>query len=122
MGDVLGYGLNFDGPCLRAQYNASQLITQREQVSMSIRTLLIQRAANFNMILDDVSITALTFGKEYTAAIEAKQVAQQEAERAKFVVEKAIQARAVYSHRPLTHVSSRIKALHCFTEVNACSC
>lgn len=74
-----------------AQYNASQLITQREQVSMAIRSLLIKRAANFNMILDDVSITALTFGKEYTAAIEAKQVAQQDAERAKFIVEKAIQ-------------------------------
>ena len=28
----------------------------------------------------------LTFSKEYTAAVEAKQVAQQEAERAKFIV------------------------------------
>ena len=36
-------------------------------------------------------LAQLTFGKEYTAAIEAKQVAQQEAERAKFVVEKALQ-------------------------------
>jgi prohibitin 2 len=43
------------------------------------------------MILDDVSITALTFGREYTAAIEAKQVAQQDAERAKFIVERARQ-------------------------------
>jgi prohibitin 2 len=33
----------------------------------------------------------LSFGREYTAAVEAKQVAQQEAERAKFVVEKAEQ-------------------------------
>ena len=74
-----------------AQYNASQLITQREQVSLAVRSQLIQRAANFNMLLDDVSITALTFGREYTAAIEAKQVAQQDAERAKFIVEKAIQ-------------------------------
>lgn len=38
-----------------------------------------------------MSITSLTFGKEFTAAIEAKQVAAQEAERAKFVVEKAEQ-------------------------------
>ena len=74
-----------------AQYNASQLITQREQVSAAVRATLIKRAAHFNMILDDVSITALTFGREYTAAIEAKQVAQQEAERAKFIVEKAVQ-------------------------------
>jgi len=41
--------------------------------------------------LDDVSITHLTFGKEYTQSIEAKQVAQQEAERAKFVVEQALE-------------------------------
>lgn len=43
------------------------------------------------MILDDVSITELSFGKEYTAAVEAKQVAQQEAQRAAFVVDRAIQ-------------------------------
>lgn len=32
--------------------------------------------------------THLTFGKEFTEAVEMKQVAQQEAERARFVVEK----------------------------------
>lgn len=74
-----------------AQYNASQLITQREAVSREIRKVLTERAANFNIALDDVSITTLTFGREFTAAIEAKQVAAQEAERAKFVVEKAEQ-------------------------------
>ena len=51
----------------------------------------MERAANFNIALDDVSIINLTFGKEFTAAIEAKQVAAQEAERAKFIVEKAEQ-------------------------------
>lgn len=39
----------------------------------------------------DVSITHLAFGREFTRAIEAKQVAQQESERAKFVVAKAEQ-------------------------------
>ena len=52
---------------------------------------MTERAAYFNIALDDVSITSLTFGKEFTAAIEAKQVAAQEAERAKFIVEKAEQ-------------------------------
>lgn len=33
----------------------------------------------------------MTFGTEYMAAIEAKQVAQQEAERAKFLVKQALQ-------------------------------
>ncbi|KVH97564.1 Band 7 protein [Cynara cardunculus var. scolymus] len=60
-------------------------------VSREIRKVLTERASHFNMALDDVSITSLTFGREFTAAIEAKQVAAQEAERAKFVVEKAEQ-------------------------------
>ena len=47
------------------------------------------RAEEFNIELEDVSITHLSFGKEFTFAVEQKQVAQQEAERAKFIVEKA---------------------------------
>ena len=50
-----------------------------------------ERAAKFNIAMDDVSITRLTFGSEFMTAIEAKQVAYQEAERAKYVVEKAEQ-------------------------------
>lgn len=37
--------------------------------------------------------THMTFGKEFTTAVEQKQIAQQDAERAKFVVEKAEQER-----------------------------
>lgn len=74
-----------------AQYNASQLLTQREMVSREIRRILTDRCMAFDIILDDVAITHLTFGKEYTAAVEAKQVAQQDAERAKFIVVKAQQ-------------------------------
>lgn len=47
------------------------------------------RAGEFFIELEDVSITHLSFGKEFTLAVEQKQVAQQEAERAKFIVEKA---------------------------------
>lgn len=69
-----------------AQYNASQLLTMREVVSRDIRRILTQRARYFNIVLDDVSITNLTFSREYTSAVEAKQVAQQDAEKAKFIV------------------------------------
>uniref|UniRef100_A0A7S4L9E4 Prohibitin n=1 Tax=Paramoeba aestuarina TaxID=180227 RepID=A0A7S4L9E4_9EUKA len=74
-----------------AQFNASQLITQREMVSLQIKEKLTDRAMDFFIILDDVSIVDLTFGDEYRAAVESKQVAQQEAERARYVVEKARQ-------------------------------
>ncbi|XP_013927002.1 PREDICTED: prohibitin-2 [Thamnophis sirtalis] len=74
-----------------AKFNASQLITQRAQVSLLIRRDLTERAKDFSLILDDVAITELSFSREYTAAVEAKQVAQQEAQRAQFLVEKAKQ-------------------------------
>lgn len=64
------------------------------------------------MALDDVSITSLTFGREFTAAIEAKQVAAQEAERAKFVVEKAEQDKrsAIIRAQVLFHVIEKKKS------------
>lgn len=98
-----------------AQFNASQLITQREMVARLVRENLSRRAARFNIVLDDVSLTVspthpssfspfnpphilltdslqhLAFSPEFTAAVEAKQVAQQEAQRAAFVVDKARQ-------------------------------
>merc|ERR1712210_282420 len=49
---------------------------------------LVTRAAQFGLILDDISITHLTFGRGFTAAVEQKQVAQQEAEKARFLVER----------------------------------
>lgn len=74
-----------------AQFNASELLTRRDVVSKQIRDSLIKRAADFHILLDDVAITHLAFSREYTAAVEAKQVAKQDAERSKYVVDKAIQ-------------------------------
>uniref|UniRef100_A0A671UQD6 Prohibitin n=1 Tax=Sparus aurata TaxID=8175 RepID=A0A671UQD6_SPAAU len=68
-----------------AKFNASQLITQRAQVSLLIRRELFERAKDFNIILDDVAITELSFSREYTAA----EVLL--AQRAQFYVEKAKQ-------------------------------
>jgi len=76
-----------------AKFNAAQLITMRQEVSLLIRRELLERAHDFNIILDDVSITDLTFGQEYTTAVEAKQIAQQESQRAAFVVDRAMQER-----------------------------
>ncbi len=74
-----------------AQYNAAELLTKRDAVSRQIRESLVKRSSDFHILLDDVSITHLAFSQEYTAAVEAKQVAQQDAERAKYIVEKALQ-------------------------------
>ncbi|CCH62508.1 hypothetical protein TBLA_0H02220 [Henningerozyma blattae CBS 6284] len=74
-----------------AQFNASQLITQRDKVSRLIRENLVRRAGKFNIALDDVSITFMTFSPEFTNAVESKQIAQQDAQRAAFLVDRARQ-------------------------------
>ena len=74
-----------------ARFNASELLTKREAVSKMIHDMLLARAADFHILLDDVSITHLAFSPDYTAAVERKQVAQQDAERAKYIVEQALQ-------------------------------
>ncbi|KAG2192863.1 prohibitin-2 [Mucor mucedo] len=74
-----------------AQFTASQLITQRERVSRLVRENLVRRALRFNIILDDVSITHVGFSPVFEAAVEAKQISQQDAQRAAFIVDKAIQ-------------------------------
>jgi hypothetical protein len=45
-----------------AQFNASQLITQREMVAKLVRDNLAKRAARFNILLDDVSLTVCSGG------------------------------------------------------------
>ncbi|BFG27059.1 prohibitin-3 mitochondrial [Prunus yedoensis var. nudiflora] len=76
-----------------AQFNADQLLTERPHVSALVRESLIRRAKDFNIVLDDVAITHLSYGMEFSRAVEQKQVAQQEAERSKFVVAKTEQER-----------------------------
>uniref|UniRef100_A0A183C600 Thioredoxin domain-containing protein n=1 Tax=Globodera pallida TaxID=36090 RepID=A0A183C600_GLOPA len=74
-----------------AQFDAHEMITQRESVSHRVSVELAERAKQFGFILDDISITHLSFGREFTEAVEMKQVAQQEAEKARYLVEKAEQ-------------------------------
>jgi len=74
-----------------AQYNVSELLTRRQDVSAEISHHLVDRCKHFNVVVEDVAIVHLTFGREYSSAVEAKQVAQQQAERARFLVDQAKQ-------------------------------
>jgi len=72
-----------------ARYNAEQLLQQREKVSDEIKNGMILKAQEFNLIFSDVAIIHIEFSKEFRSAIENKQVSQQMAERAKFIVQKS---------------------------------
>ncbi|KAL0308689.1 UNVERIFIED_CONTAM: Prohibitin-3, mitochondrial [Sesamum radiatum] len=72
-----------------AQFNADELLTERPHVSALVRDSLMRRASEFNIVLDDVAITHLSYGAEFSKAVEQKQVAQQDVERSKLLVAKA---------------------------------
>lgn len=49
-----------------AQFDAAELITQREVVSARIRADLMQRAKEFNILLEDVSIVSVSVRYQMT--------------------------------------------------------
>lgn len=72
-----------------AQYNAEELITKREAVSNTIVSTLSARLKQYDLFVDSVSVTNFKFSDAYANAVEAKQVAEQDANRAKNVLQKA---------------------------------
>lgn len=72
-----------------AQYNATELIDNRQAVKDKVQDALTKRLAPFGINVDTVSLTNFSFSKEFSDSIEQKQVAQQQAEQAQFNLQKA---------------------------------
>jgi prohibitin 2 len=62
-----------------ARFNAEELITQRESVKTEIEQQIRARLADYNIIVDAISITEFEFSQEFVRAVEAKVAAQQRA-------------------------------------------
>jgi regulator of protease activity HflC (stomatin/prohibitin superfamily) len=72
-----------------SQYNATNLITERPEVKAKAVVALRERLQPFGIRVVDLNITNFSFSPAFAEAIEAKQVAQQNAERARFNLEAA---------------------------------
>jgi len=68
---------------------AEEIITRRNELSTDTEEMLRKRLAEHNIILGNISVVNLQFGKEFSHAIEAKQVAEQEAKQAEYTAMKA---------------------------------
>lgn len=69
-----------------AKYTAEELITKREEVRHAIRELLndkLRELTSGGLVVDDFSITNFAFSRNFSAAIEAKQEAEQLALKAR---------------------------------------
>lgn len=72
-----------------AKYTAAELITERNKVKNEAQTTLSDRLKPYGITIEELSITDFKFSDNFSRAIEEKQVAQQNAERAKFNLEAA---------------------------------
>ncbi|MFM9874711.1 MAG: prohibitin family protein [Fimbriimonadaceae bacterium] len=74
-----------------AQYTAEDLIRQRGKVKTEVESLITNRLQQNFIIVDPggLSITNFEFSPEFNKAIELKQIAQQDAEKQKFVLQRA---------------------------------
>ena len=83
-----------------SQYGVEEVYsTRREELSKQIEEVLQQKFKENGLILVDFVLRNITFSDEYAASVEQKQIAEQQAQQAKFVVEQrkqeAEQARQV---------------------------
>ncbi len=72
-----------------AKKTAEAIITNRTDLKAEIDDDLKTRLEAYGVIVDDVSLVNFSFSPEFSKAIEAKQIAEQEAKQAEFIALKA---------------------------------
>lgn len=74
-----------------AKMTAEEVLTRRMELKASIDEALIKRLTSYGLVIRDISLVDLDFTKEFNHAVEAKQIAEQEAKQAEYVALKATQ-------------------------------
>lgn len=74
-----------------SKYTVQEIITRREELKTEIVDLLKNRLINYDVRIDDIALTNFYFSQKFREAVEAKQVAEQQAKRAGFLAQKAAQ-------------------------------
>ncbi|ARV57883.1 band 7 protein [Nostocales cyanobacterium HT-58-2] len=72
-----------------AKYTAEEIITKRGEVKAEVDDVLTSRLVNYHIAVDDISLVHIHFSHKFDEAVEAKQIAAQEAKRAEFIAIKA---------------------------------
>lgn len=73
-----------------AKYTAEEIITKRGEVKGGVDDFLTSRLAAYHIAVDDVSLVHVHFSERFSDAVEAKQIAEQEAKRGEFLALKAV--------------------------------
>lgn len=71
-----------------AQYTAEELITKRSEVSANMKEFLQQKLADKYIMVDSFNVISFDFSDAFNKAIEEKQIAEQNAQKAKYDLER----------------------------------
>lgn len=75
------------------QYGIAEILAKRETIRQEAVVKLSQKLAPYGLIVDDVAIANIDFSEQYKAAIEAKQVAEQQVQtESQILAQRKIQA------------------------------
>jgi len=90
-----------------AQYTAEDLISKRSEVSAKVKETLTMKLAQYHMVLDEINITEFKFSEEFDRAIEQKQIAEQQALKAKLDLERV----KIEKEQEITRAQAQAEAL-----------
>ncbi|MBW4616263.1 MAG: prohibitin family protein [Desmonostoc vinosum HA7617-LM4] len=73
-----------------ASYTAEEIVIKRGEVKSIVDATLTTRLCDYHILVDDISLVHFNFSEKFSEAVEAKQIAEQDAKRADFIALKAV--------------------------------
>ncbi len=89
IGKIIRPAISNSVKAVTAHYNAKDLIIDRDQVRDQIQTQITLELKPYRVVIDSVNITDFHFSRQFAAAIERKQIAQQRALQARYELQQA---------------------------------
>jgi len=77
-----------------AKLSAEEILRQRVQLKREVDMRLVEVLSRYGIIIDDISLVNISFSAEFNKAIEQKQIAEQNAQKAVYVAQQAKQEAA----------------------------
>jgi prohibitin 1 len=89
LGDIMHPAINEVIKAACAKRNAEAILVEREMLKKDVDDAFKIRMEKYGVIVVDINLVSFDFSKEFNAAIESKQVAEQQAKQAMYTAKKA---------------------------------
>ena len=75
-----------------AKHSATEILVKRSELKNEVDLSLVERVKPYDIIVDGVSLTDFQFSEQFAKAIEEKQIAEQDAQKAVYKAQEAKQS------------------------------